>query len=93
MEMEDKVNESPYVDVSMVFQEVRAQGRKLRWLADATGVSLSYVSKMQNGERPARREWAERAAAVLGLPSSLFLQPLSRQLDEISSIDGRPAAD
>lgn len=85
------MNDSLYTDVSLIFETMRSQGRKLRWLADETGVSLSYVTKMQNGDRPARLEWAERAARALGLPPSLFLPRTSRSLDDFSSEDGRTA--
>jgi hypothetical protein len=86
MRLENNVNDAPYVDVTVIFDAMRTQGRKLRWLADATGVSLSYVSKMQYGSRPARREWANKAAVALGLPASLFLPQPSRHLDEPSSV-------
>jgi hypothetical protein len=89
--LEDEVSETAYVEVDVIFDTVKAQGRKLRWLAEATGVSLSYITKMQCGDRPARREWAERAASALGLPPSLFLPRSSRNMDEKSSNHGGAA--
>lgn len=85
------MDESPYVDVGIIFETVRSQGRKLRWLADATGVSLSYVTKMQTGDRPARRDWANKAATALGLPTSLFLPSSSRTLDKSSRVNPEAA--
>jgi hypothetical protein len=91
MKLEAEVSETAYVEVDVIFETVKAQGRKLRWLADATGVSLSYITKMQCGDRPARREWAERAASALGLSPSLFLPRTSRDMDEKSSTHERAA--
>ena len=43
------------------------QGRTIRWLAAATGVSYSAATKYSNGQLTPTRAWLERASHALGV--------------------------
>lgn len=51
------------------------QERTVAWLARKCGLSVSYVWKMLNGERPLTAEFRAAAAEVLARPEGdLFLE-------------------
>lgn len=47
-----------------------AQGRTLRWLADATGTKPRTVYSYSQGKRTPPDEWLERAATALGVEAA-----------------------
>lgn len=47
-----------------------SEERTVAWLARKCGLSVSYVWKMLNGERPLTAEFRAAAAEVLGHPES-----------------------
>lgn len=48
------------------------QGRKLTWLAEKAGVSISYASLMIAGKRPLTPEFRTAAAEALGVPEDVL---------------------
>lgn len=52
-----------------VLELLHTQRREQRWLAAMIGVSESYMTRLLNGERPARTEQIERIAEALGVPA------------------------
>jgi transcriptional regulator with XRE-family HTH domain len=48
------------------------QGRKLTWLAEKAGVSVSYASLMIAGKRPLTDEFRAAAAEALGVPEDVL---------------------
>jgi plasmid maintenance system antidote protein VapI len=52
---------------------IDAQGRRRAWLAAQLGITVRYIHYICRGERTLTPDLAERAAALLGVPSSLFL--------------------
>lgn len=70
-----KSTKSRYTGTKL-FEILEAQGRRQDWLAEQIGCSQSLVSKIKYGQRPIPTWFAERAAAVMGLPESvLFFGP------------------
>ena len=58
-----------------VFDVLDEQGRNMRWLSRATGVSYWTIISVKYGRRSAGPEFRRQAARVLGLPeSALFRQ-------------------
>lgn len=51
------------------------QERTVAWLARKCGLSVTYVWRMLNGERPLTAEFKAAAAEVLGLPESALFRP------------------
>ena len=48
-------------------QELRSQGRKVQWLADATGTPRATVYAYSCGVRRAPEEWLRKAYRALGV--------------------------
>lgn len=70
-----KTTKSAYTGTRL-FEILAAQGRRQDWLAEQIGCSQSLVSKIKYGQRPIPVWFAERAAAVMGLPENvLFFGP------------------
>lgn len=61
---------------------IRAQGRKVVWLAEKAGVTHQYASLMLLGKRRATPEFRRVCSEALGLPESvLFHAPTSAATD------------
>lgn len=54
------------------------QERTVAWLARKCGLSVTYVWRMLNGERPLTAEFKAAAAAVLDRPESELFRPEER---------------
>jgi len=51
-----------------VMELLAAQRREQRWLAAMIGVSAPYMTRLLNGERPAKAQHIAKIAAALGIP-------------------------
>ncbi len=55
-----------------VWEVLEHQGRRIRWLARATGFSEDLLLSIKAGRRRASPRFRERCALVLGVPESLL---------------------
>ena len=60
------MKDSPHTDWRQALSE---QGRKVQWLADATGTPRATVYAYSCGVRKAPAAWLEKAHRALGIPS------------------------
>lgn len=49
--------------------ELRRQGRSVRWFCEQMGVSRFAFWRIETGDAGAPKDWYERSALVLGVPS------------------------
>lgn len=49
---------------------LKAQGRTVNWLAEATEYAPETITRYMNGHQPISQKFAARAALLLGVPVS-----------------------
>ena len=62
-----------------------ARGLSLSGLADQLGVTKSYLSRLESGDRTATAEQVRKAAALLDLPEELLLLASGTLPDDVAA--------
>ena len=64
-----------HFDAQRLWRYLEYEERSMSWLAQKTGFSRSYLTKMRSGQKPVTEKFARRAADTLKVPLDLLFVP------------------
>lgn len=64
-----------HFDADRLWRYLEVEERSMNWLAQKTGFSSSYLTKMRTGQKPVTERFARSAAEVLKVSVELLFAP------------------